>query len=70
MTMRRKAFRQIIAQLPRSSLRAGLTPAAAADTAWVIASPDTHDQLVRRAGYNYDQLEAWVRDTLVAALLA
>jgi hypothetical protein len=42
--------------------------AAAADTAWAIASPDTYDQLVRQAGYGYDQLEDWVRATLSAAL--
>ena len=46
-----------------------LSNIAAADTAWVIASPDTHDLLVRQAGYSYDELEAWVRDTLGAALL-
>ena len=57
-------------RLPAAALRPGLTPAAAADTAWVIASPDTHDQLVRQAGSSYDQLEAWVRNTLSAALLA
>ena len=50
------------------AVRAGLTHAAAADTAWVIASPETHHQLVRQAGYSYDQLEDWVRDTLAAAL--
>ena len=52
------------------ALRAGLSNAAAADTAWVIASPDTHDLLVRQAGYSYDQLENWTRSTLGAALLA
>jgi hypothetical protein len=36
----------------------------------VIASPDTHDLLVRQAGYSYDQLESWTRSTLGAALLA
>jgi hypothetical protein len=36
----------------------GLTNTAAADTAWVIASPDSHDQL-----------ENWGRTTLTAALL-
>jgi hypothetical protein len=36
--------------------------------AWVIASPETHHQLVRQAGYSYDQLEDWVRDTLAATL--
>jgi hypothetical protein len=55
--------------VPAEALRRGLTNAVAADTAWVIASPDTHDLLVRQAGYSYDQLEAWVRDTLGAAVL-
>jgi hypothetical protein len=39
-------------------------------TAWVIASPDSHDLLVRQAGYSYGELEEWVRDTLAAALLS
>lgn len=60
----------MFARLPAQALRPGLTNAAAADTAWVIASPDTHEQLVRQAGYNYDQLEDWVRVTLSAALLS
>jgi AcrR family transcriptional regulator len=67
--LRRRAITAMITQVPAAALRPGLTPAAAADTAWVIASPDTHDQLVRQAGYSYDQLEEWVRDTLHAALL-
>jgi hypothetical protein len=50
-------------------LPAGLTREAAADTAWVIASRDTHDLLVRQAGYTYDQLEEWVRTTVTAAHL-
>jgi hypothetical protein len=70
MEIRRRSFAQMIGRVPTKDLRPGLTPAAAADTAWVIASPDTHDQLVRRAGYTYDQFEDWVRATLVAALLA
>jgi hypothetical protein len=36
----------------------------------VIASPETHYQLVRQAGYGYDQLEDWVRSTVSAALVA
>jgi AcrR family transcriptional regulator len=68
--LRRRAITAMITQIPAAALRPGLTPAAAADTAWVIASPDTHDQLVHQAGYSYDQLEEWVRDTLTAALLA
>ena len=68
--MRRLAFHAMFARLPIEALRPGLTHAAAADTAWVIASPETHDLLVRQAGYSYDQLEDWVRGTVSAALLA
>src|SRR5215472_10439781 len=67
--LRRQAFRGLFTRIPASALRPGISQAIAADTAWVIASPDTHDQLVRHAGYDYDQLESWVRDTLIAALL-
>ena len=69
--LRRQAFHGAVrpdARAARCVL--GSTNAAAADTAWVIASPDTHDLLVRHAGYSYDQLETWVRNTLSAALLA
>lgn len=66
--LRRQVFRSMYARLPAEALRPGLTHAAAADTAWVIASPETHDQLVRQAGYSYDQLEEWLRVTLSAVL--
>jgi len=65
---RRQAFQAMFARLPASAFRPGLTHAAAADTAWAIASPDTHHQLVLQAGYSYNQLEDWVRTTLSAAL--
>jgi AcrR family transcriptional regulator len=68
--LRRTAFHAFFARIPLGALRPGLSHVAAADTAWVIASPDTHDLLVRQAGYSYDQLEAWTRTTLGAALLA
>src|SRR5215470_14242382 len=68
--MRRLAFHAMFAQLPIGALRPGLTQENAADTAWVIASPETHDLLVRQAGYSYDQLEDWVCGTVSAALLA
>ncbi len=68
MEARRQAFQAMFARLPASALRPGLSNAAAADTAWVIASPDSHDLLIRQAGYSYDQLEEWVRTTLSAAL--
>jgi AcrR family transcriptional regulator len=66
--MRRDAFHALLTRLPAAALRPGLSPAMAADTAWAIASPETHHQLVGQAGYGYDELEAWVRGTLSAAL--
>lgn len=68
--LRRQAFHTMFARIPAGRLRPGLTSATAADTAWVIASPDTHDQLVRQAGYSYDQLEDWVLSTVSTAVLA
>ncbi|MGH3150661.1 MAG: TetR/AcrR family transcriptional regulator [Streptosporangiaceae bacterium] len=67
--LRRQGFQTLVSWIPAEALRPGLSQAAAADTAWVIASPDTHHQLVRQAGYSYDQLEDWVRSTVTAALL-
>jgi len=67
--LRRRAFSKMISLIPPAELRAGLTHSSAADTAWVIASPETHQQLVGQAGYSYDQLESWVLDTLIAAVL-
>ncbi len=67
--LRRQAFRGLFTLIPIGALRPGLSHAHAADTAWVLASPDTHDQLVRHADYSYDQLENWVHNTLIAALL-
>jgi AcrR family transcriptional regulator len=68
--MRRQAFRVMFTRIPAAALRPGLIQEAAADTAWDIASPETHYQLVRQAGYSYQQLEDWVGSTVSAALLA
>lgn len=69
MNIRRTSIHNIVALIPVEDLRPGLTPEAAGDAAWVIASPYTHEQLVGSAGYTYDQFEEWVRTTLVAVLL-
>ncbi|WP_033336379.1 MULTISPECIES: TetR/AcrR family transcriptional regulator [Actinomycetes] len=69
MEVRRVDFQRMIGRIPPDRLHPGLTPAAAADTAWVIASPQSHDLLVRRAHFSYDHFEQWVRTTLIAALL-
>jgi AcrR family transcriptional regulator len=70
MDIRRASIAALVARLPPAWLRDGLTPAAAADTIWVIASPDSHDMLVRHGGYSYDEFERWIRTTVEAALLA
>lgn len=67
--LRHETFVALIARLPPRSLRPGLTRAAAAETAWAIASPETYDLMVRRADYSIDRYERWVSTTLVAALL-
>lgn len=67
--IRRSAFDALIGRLPASSLRPGLTPRQAADTAWVLASPESYELLVRRADLTTAELERWVRTTLTAALL-
>jgi AcrR family transcriptional regulator len=67
--LRREAFHALLARIPAAALRPGLSPALAADTAWALASPESHHQLVRQAGYGYDELEDWVRSTVSAALL-
>ncbi|MFC9979041.1 TetR/AcrR family transcriptional regulator [Gordonia sp. NPDC127522] len=69
MNIRRLSIRSIVASIPAEDLRPGLTPDTAGDTAWVIASPHTHEQLVVTAGFTYDEFEEWVRTTLIAALL-
>jgi AcrR family transcriptional regulator len=67
--LRHQTFTELIQRLPPRSLRAGLTRAAAADTAWAVASPDTYDMLVRNRGYTLDQYQQWVTTSLIALLL-
>lgn len=69
MEIRRINFRQMIGKIPPEQLRPGLTPEAAADTAWVIASPQSHELMVGNAGFTYDEFEDWVRVTVLAAIL-
>lgn len=68
--LRRGTFADIVRRIPTASLRAGMTADAATDTAWAIASPETHELLVGRADYTLDQYEEWVATTLAAALVA
>ena len=67
--LRHQTFTTLIKRLPAQSLRPGLTRAAATDTAWTIASPDTYDMLVRTRGYTLDQYQKWVTTILTTLLL-
>ena len=67
--LRHQTFATLIRRLPARSLRPGLTRAAATDTAWAIASPDTYDMLVRTRGYTRDQYQKWVATSLITLLL-
>jgi AcrR family transcriptional regulator len=69
MNIRRLSIRNLVKSIPADRLRPGLTPEAAGDTVWIIASPQTHEQLIGTAGFTYDEFEDWVRETVTAALL-
>lgn len=68
--LRRGTFERIVAHISDEDLRPGLTRAAARDTAWVIASPESYELLVERSGYSPEQFVRWMETTLTAALLA
>jgi AcrR family transcriptional regulator len=68
-SLRHQTFTMLINHLPARSLRPGLTRAAAIDTAWTIASPDTYDMLVRTRGYTLDRYQKWVTASLSTLLL-
>lgn len=67
--MRRTTMQRIIGMIPAEALRVGLSADSAADTAWVIASPESYDLLVRTAGYSLDEYTEWMASTLRAAIL-
>jgi AcrR family transcriptional regulator len=67
--LRHDTFTALVNYFPAGSLRPGLDPADATDTAWAIASPDTYDMLVRIRGYTLDQYQEWVTATLTTLLL-
>jgi AcrR family transcriptional regulator len=67
--LRRGLFARILAGIPDKAFLDGLTRETAVDTVWAIASPDTHDLLVRRLGYDLDAFRHWMRDTLPRAIL-
>lgn len=68
-TLRHETFQRVVARIPMSILRPGLSREQAVDSAWALLSPDTYDLFVRHRGYTLDQYEDWVRDILTAALI-
>jgi TetR/AcrR family transcriptional regulator of autoinduction and epiphytic fitness len=54
----------------RGALRAGLSPARAADAIWAIANPRTQHALVAERQWTAAEYENWLADLLTAALLA
>lgn len=69
-SLRHQTFSKILGDVPVSALVDGLTPQKAIDTAWVIASPESYELLVRRLGYTLAEFRAWMEETLGAAILA
>lgn len=67
--LRHRLFGKILSGIPEDALRPGLTWAAAVDTAWVIASPDSYELLVGRLQYTPAAFQEWMRQTLFSALL-
>lgn len=68
--LRRGTFQRILGIIPDSALRSGLRRDIATDSVWVIASPESYDLLVRRAGYSPVEFREWIASTLATALLA
>jgi AcrR family transcriptional regulator len=50
-------------------LRAGITPAQAADVLWTYSSPELFELLVLRRGWTPERFGAFVADAMIAALL-
>jgi len=54
----------------RGALRQGLSVEDAGRTIWVLASVEVRQLLIAQAGWSPQQYQAWLADTLSAALLA
>lgn len=67
--LRHQTFSRILSGIPANALAEGLAMPDAVDTAWTIASPESHDLLVRRLGYSLEQFRDWMARALPATLL-
>jgi len=68
--LRRRSMAGLLDGIDENQLRPGLTLNRAIDTMLVIASPSAYETLVHPGGYDLDEFERWLGDTLTAALLA
>lgn len=69
-SLRHRTLSTILGDVPLRALVKGLSRQKVVDTAWVIASPESYDLLVRRLGYTLGEFRAWMEKTLSAAILA
>lgn len=67
--LRHRTITRALQPIPADALADGLTIAQAVDTAWTIASPESHDLLVRRLGYQLNEFHRWMERTLVKSIL-
>lgn len=67
--LRHRTISGILGVIPGSALAEGLTREKAVDTAWVIASPESYELLVRRLGYTLAEFRVWMEGTLTTAIL-
>ena len=66
---RRGTMRALASHLPKESVRSGMTEDDLADTVWAIASPDSYILLLDCGGYDRARYQAWLAETLRAAIL-
>lgn len=67
--LRLQTYRGIVAMLAPGALNDGVTHHQAADTLWLIASPETGLLLRRTRGWTRDHHERWLAETLIRTLL-
>jgi AcrR family transcriptional regulator len=67
--LRHELFAHVIGGIPDTALAQGLTRKTAIDTAWAIASPETHALLVHRLRYSLDDFHDWLNHILPVTLL-
>jgi AcrR family transcriptional regulator len=67
--LRHRLISRILGDIPDSVLAEGLTTKDAIDTAWTLASPESYELLVQRLGYTLPEFQAWMEQTLCAAIV-